>query len=182
MTFSFFPWLFGYSPCETIDTSYPADTKLPLSACDNNNQLSSDEKQQCIQSSQPTSEIDPDENAFLWQDVNPPVSLAHLAPSNKEQIPTSQVETDMAAPKEKSDDLNTSTSSLPYYNDVSGAVVVDWNGLPRFLSPQEEKDRQSSLERAVHEKMMGLPRTSDFAWATPCQGAPLPKYSPASEK
>ncbi|PYI27977.1 hypothetical protein BP00DRAFT_438799 [Aspergillus indologenus CBS 114.80] len=56
---------------------------------------------------------------------------------------------------------------LPGYNDVSGSVIVDWNGYPHFLSPQEEVARKLQLEAAVQERMLGLPRRTDFAWERP---------------
>lgn len=68
-----------------------------------------------------------------------------------------------------------SNSSLPGYNDVSGAVVVDADGYPRFLTPQEEEDRKDTLQRAVRERMMGLPRRTDFNWEA-SDGPVLPRY------
>ncbi|OOF98787.1 hypothetical protein ASPCADRAFT_204507 [Aspergillus carbonarius ITEM 5010] len=75
---------------------------------------------------------------------------------------------------------STPPTSLPGYNDVSGAVVVDWDGLPHFLSPQEEEDRKMKLQRAVQERMLGLPRRTDFQWEGSGRSASLPKYSPAN--
>ncbi|KAL4786842.1 hypothetical protein BJX76DRAFT_320367 [Aspergillus varians] len=74
---------------------------------------------------------------------------------------------------------SSSSTSLPGYNDVSGSVVVDADGYPRFLTPQEEQARKDSLERAVQERMMGLPRRTDFSWEA--SGSPvLPSYECAS--
>ncbi|GIK05572.1 hypothetical protein Aspvir_009685 [Aspergillus viridinutans] len=56
------------------------------------------------------------------------------------------------------------SSTLPAYNDVSGAVIVNDEGLPHFLSPQEEEERQVLLRRAVEERMLGLPRRTNFTW------------------
>ncbi|PLB39665.1 uncharacterized protein BDW47DRAFT_102876 [Aspergillus candidus] len=81
--------------------------------------------------------------------------------------------------------MSTSTnmaSTLPGYNDVSGAVIVDWNGLPHFLSPQEEEDRKIQLERAVRERMLGHSTRTDFTWERPYQGTGLPQYSPTQER
>lgn len=63
-------------------------------------------------------------------------------------------------------------------------MIIDWDGSPRFLSPQEEQERQSSLENAVREKMLGLPRKTEFAWARPdvSIGDGLPAYEPVMEK
>ncbi|KAH8427947.1 uncharacterized protein LDX57_005652 [Aspergillus melleus] len=82
----------------------------------------------------------------------------------------------------RSEPTSIRNSALPGYNDVSGAVIVDWNGLPHFLSPQEEVERKLRLERAVRERMLGLSRRTDFAWESPCQGTALPQYSPAKAK
>ncbi|KAE8145940.1 hypothetical protein BDV25DRAFT_59273 [Aspergillus avenaceus] len=68
-------------------------------------------------------------------------------------------------------------STLPGYNAVSGAVIVDWNGFPYFLSPEEEHERKLKLERAVQERMMGLSKQTDFAWSRPSHGTTLPRYS-----
>ncbi|EAW06609.1 uncharacterized protein ACLA_083020 [Aspergillus clavatus NRRL 1] len=71
-----------------------------------------------------------------------------------------------------------SGGALPLYNEVSGAVIVDQEGLPHFLSPQEEAQRKKSLKRAVEEKMKGLPRRTEFNWAQAPHGPTLPAYSP----
>ncbi|RHZ60645.1 hypothetical protein CDV55_101510 [Aspergillus turcosus] len=72
--------------------------------------------------------------------------------------------------------------TLPSYNEVSGAVIVDHEGLPHFLSPQEEEERQASLRRAVEERMLGLPRRTKFTWAKASRGPSLPSYSPVRYK
>ncbi|GAQ03164.1 hypothetical protein ALT_0485 [Aspergillus lentulus] len=73
------------------------------------------------------------------------------------------------------------STTLPPYNEVSGAVIVNQEGLPHFLSPQEEEERQVSLRRAVEERMLGLPRRTSFTWAQ-SHGPSLPSYSPARYK
>jgi len=77
----------------------------------------------------------------------------------------------------------TTEAQPPRYNDISGAVIIDWDGSPRFLSPQEEQEREIALENAVREKMLGLPRKTEFAWARPEVSieAGLPAYSPAEK-
>lgn len=71
----------------------------------------------------------------------------------------------------------------PRYNDTSGAVIIDWDGSPRFLSPQEEEERHTALQNAVREKMLGLLRKTEFTWARPDGRASesLPVYSPVKE-
>ncbi|KAF4247767.1 hypothetical protein CNMCM8980_006990 [Aspergillus fumigatiaffinis] len=73
------------------------------------------------------------------------------------------------------------STTLPSYNEVSGAVIVNHEGFPHFLSPQEEEERQVSLRRAVEERMLGLPRRTSFTWAQ-SHGPSLPSYSPARYK
>ncbi|KAH2663388.1 hypothetical protein KXV79_003037 [Aspergillus fumigatus] len=70
------------------------------------------------------------------------------------------------------------STTLPSYNEVSGAVIVNHDGLPHFLSPQEEEERQVSLRHAVEERMLGLPRRTTFTWAQ-SPGPSLPSYSSA---
>lgn len=70
---------------------------------------------------------------------------------------------------------------LPVYNDVSGRVVVSPDGQPQFLTPQERAERQVLLQRAVQERMLGLPRQTNFSWApvtspTRPEDEPLPRY------
>jgi hypothetical protein len=71
---------------------------------------------------------------------------------------------------------------LPSYNEVSGAVIVDHEGLPHSLSPQEEEERQASLRRAVEERMLGLPRRTTFSWAKTSRGTSLPAYLSGAHK
>ena len=71
----------------------------------------------------------------------------------------------MSATKEhKITSLPISSASPPSYNDVSGAVIINQDGKPQFLSPEEEVERQHRLQQAVREKMLGLPRTTKFEW------------------
>lgn len=72
--------------------------------------------------------------------------------------------------------------TLPTYNDISGPVVVGHDGILRFLSPQEVEERSETLQRVVHERMMGLPRLTESPWSpvqVPVQDdIPLPRYEP----
>jgi hypothetical protein len=73
----------------------------------------------------------------------------------------------------------------PSYNDVSGPVIIDQEGKPKFLTPEEEVERQQRLETAVREKMLGLPRTTTFEWhqgISAAQEIQLPPYTPREEK
>ena len=73
----------------------------------------------------------------------------------------------------------------PSYNDVSGPVIIDQDGKPKFLSPEEEVERQQRLEAAVREKMLGLPRTTTFEWhqgASTSEELQLPPYTPKEGK
>jgi hypothetical protein len=88
------------------------------------------------------------------------------------------------AAKELASTLNSPTLSSPIppsYNDVSGAVVIGADGKPHFLSAEEEVERRLRLEQAVREKMLGLPRTTHFAWSGPSTEQ-LPAYTPREEK
>ncbi|CEL04470.1 hypothetical protein ASPCAL05599 [Aspergillus calidoustus] len=143
------------------------------------------------------------ETQFLWEDINPPaeyLSQVQAPPSYpyNHSLPPSHISTRTEAeethtsPYPSARMLNQSqpglpsvpsNSALPGYNDVSGAVVVDADGYPCFLSPQEELDRKAELQRAVQERMMGLPRTTNFSWQA--SGSPvLPRYEcvPSGEK
>lgn len=83
-----------------------------------------------------------------------------------------------------------SKASPPSYNDVSGAVIIDKNGKPHFLSPEEEVERQQRLEQTVREKMLGLPRTTTFEWHQGISGTAqavsdelqLPPYTPRDDE
>ncbi|KAE8354646.1 hypothetical protein BDV28DRAFT_130568 [Aspergillus coremiiformis] len=143
-------------------------------------------------SAQPTKEIIParlepvfsstsQEPSYYWQNIDPPppsyqfqrrrASYHHRRRSSRSS---------MWRPMMYPNPISTN-SALPGYNTVSGAVVVDWNGLPYFLSPQEEEERKSKLERAVQERMLGLSKETDFGWSRPCHGATLPRYSSIKE-
>ncbi|KAL2815397.1 hypothetical protein BDW59DRAFT_166802 [Aspergillus cavernicola] len=76
--------------------------------------------------------------------------------------------------------ISSTESTLPSYDDVSGAVIVDAYGNPHFLTPQEERERQDTLQRAVHERMLGLPRRTEFSWEA--SGGPvLPRYEAGAQ-
>jgi hypothetical protein len=140
------------------------------------------------------------ETQFLWEDIDPPAeylnqvqtppiySYNHPSPPSLISAPSDAEATPypsstMLNQSQPSPSAVHSNSALPGYNDVSGAVVVDADGYPRFLSPQEELDRKAELQRAVQERMMGLPRTTDFSWQA--SGSPvLPRYEcvPSGEK
>ncbi|KAL4758483.1 uncharacterized protein BDW70DRAFT_152406 [Aspergillus foveolatus] len=121
-----------------------------------------------------------------WEDIDPPTTLLSLAADHSissasiasryqqstqteptAPVPTSNPTTTMLISSSRSP---STPSLLPSYSDVSGAVVVDAYGTPRFLTPQEEQERKEALAQAVRERMMGLPRRTDFSWeasATP---------------
>ncbi|KAL3453133.1 hypothetical protein BJX65DRAFT_265563 [Aspergillus insuetus] len=143
------------------------------------------------------------ETQFLWEDIDPPAEYLNQVqappnyPYSHPQPPShistrSEAEETHTSPYPSATMLNQSqpspptihsSSALPGYNDVSGAVVVDADGYPRFLSPQEELDRKAELQRAVQERMMGLPRTTDFSWQA-SESPVLPRYEsvPSGEK
>lgn len=139
---------------------------------------------------EPLSSSSAQEPASFWKDINPPAEHKYTPAvlaynSDKSSSPplaplSAQVQDQDAMDRSKPS--TTRNSALPGYNDVSGAVIVDWNGLPHFLSPQEELERKSRLERAVRERMLGLSRRTDFAWESPDHGTTLPQYSPAKAK
>ncbi|PYI02902.1 hypothetical protein BO78DRAFT_472291 [Aspergillus sclerotiicarbonarius CBS 121057] len=139
----------------------------------------------------PTTQPTTTTTAFLWQDIDSPDQttnyLLSVDDDDDDTLPsyittthltsTTAPDTDTDTDPEKIPAMlttttkqplhshpNTPITSLPGYNDVSGAVIVDWDGLPHFLSPQEEEDRKMKLQRAVKEKMLGLPRCTDFEW------------------
>ncbi|RAK90095.1 hypothetical protein BO79DRAFT_208409 [Aspergillus costaricaensis CBS 115574] len=136
--------------------------------------------------------------SFIWEDINPPAEyyLADKSTSTPPSPPptytySQQDQQQQSPPQDKESDptmIDTTTrsipvSSLPGYNDVSGAVIVDYDGFPHFLSPQEEEERKMKLQRAVQEKMLGLPRQTSFEWERPLSAGSaagwLPRYSPA---
>ncbi|GIC88066.1 uncharacterized protein Aud_004457 [Aspergillus udagawae] len=102
-------------------------------------------------------------------------TIAHFSTAHEERERQSALERAVQARL-----LGISTT-LPSYDQVSGAVIVNHEGLPHFLSPEEEEERQVSLKRAVEERMLGLPRRTSFTWAQ-SHGPSLPSYSPASYK
>ncbi|KAL4943933.1 hypothetical protein BDV06DRAFT_188751 [Aspergillus oleicola] len=128
------------------------------------------------------------ESQFLWEDINPPAGLEHLVSNQSEATFSasqslssaslhSQTATQTPTMISQTTSPEESSPSLPLYNDVSGAVVVDAEGYPRFLTPQEQQDREDTLQRAVRERMMGLPRNTEFNWEA--SGGPvLPRYEP----
>ncbi|BCS30206.1 uncharacterized protein APUU_80509S [Aspergillus puulaauensis] len=125
------------------------------------------------------------ETQFQWEDIDPPAEYNYLVSSNRSQTTLSATATphhhqqlsqvEIASTDPSMLNHSHSNSSLPGYNDVSGAVVVDVDGYPRFLTPQEEEDRKDTLQRAVRERMMGLPRRTDFNWEA-SDGPVLPRY------
>lgn len=121
-----------------------------------------------------------DEAHFIWEDINPPEGHVHSV----HRRPSTRRLQERSSPCERRGTHGvpfpeTSSADLPpAYNDVSGAVVVDWDGSPRFLSPEEEEERKARLQRAVRERMLGLPRQTEFDWARPEERSEtLPKYS-----
>ncbi|GKZ49181.1 hypothetical protein AbraIFM66951_001581 [Aspergillus brasiliensis] len=145
---------------------------------------------------EPESPSEKDTASFIWEDINPPAeyylaekttitppsppptyTYSQQQPQDKEQDPTMIDTTTKSIP----------VSSLPGYNDVSGAVIVDYDGFPHFLSPQEEEERKMKLQRAVQEKMLGLPRQTSFEWERPLSAGSsaagwLPRYSPSTKR
>ncbi|KAF7175469.1 hypothetical protein CNMCM7691_008570 [Aspergillus felis] len=150
------------------------------------------------------------EPAFTWQDIepradpNPPTEKDNLL-DMETQRQTSEVGNPLPPSRQAGATAHFSTAhdeererqcaleraiqarllgistTLPPYNQVSGAVIVDDEGAPHFLSPEEEEERQAALKRAVEERMLGLPRRTSFTWAQP-HGPSLPSYSPATYK
>ncbi|KAJ5200929.1 hypothetical protein N7449_005732 [Penicillium cf. viridicatum] len=95
--------------------------------------------------------------------------------------------------KHKNTPIPPSSTPPPAYNDVcGGAIIINQDGKPQFLSPEEEVERQHRLQQAVREKMLGLPRTTKFEWyqrasgisgmsgttGTESEELPLPLYTP----
>ena len=130
-----------------------------------------------------------------WEDIDPPTTLLSLAADHSISSASiasryqQSTQTEPTVPVPTSDPTTTMLTSsspspstpslLPSYSDVSGAVIVDAYGTPRFLTPQEEQERKEALAQAVRERMMGLPRRTDFSWeasATPV----LPRYETAA--
>lgn len=97
----------------------------------------------------------------------------------------------MSATKEhKIISIPISCASPPSYNDVSGAVIINQDGKPHFLSPEEEVERRHRLQQAVREKMLGLPRMTKFEWYHRTSGTtgpvseelPPPLYTPREDE
>ncbi|KAL4736487.1 hypothetical protein BDV11DRAFT_193715 [Aspergillus similis] len=132
-----------------------------------------------------------------WEDIDPPTTLLSLAADHSISSASiasryhQSTHTEPTVPTPNQTPIPTTTmhispvpspctpSLLPSYNDVSGAVVVDAHGYPRFLTPQEEQERKEALAQAVHERMMGLPRRTDFSWEASATPA-LPRYENAA--
>ncbi|RDW74628.1 uncharacterized protein DSM5745_07290 [Aspergillus mulundensis] len=120
-----------------------------------------------------------------WEDIDPPAfsptaprtptspTFSHYSYQATQNTSRSTMDAHSVSPPPSS----TSESILPSYNDVSGAVVVDSHGYPRFLTPQEEQERKAVLQQAVRERMMGLPRRTDFSWEASARPI-LPRYQP----
>ncbi|PYH37600.1 uncharacterized protein BO87DRAFT_352988 [Aspergillus neoniger CBS 115656] len=136
--------------------------------------------------------------SFIWEDINPPAEyyLADKSTSTPPSPPPTYTffqqdqQRQQPSPQDKEAMIDTTTRSIPVsplpgYNDVSGAVIVDYDGFPHFLSPQEEEERKMKLQRAVQEKMLGLPRQTSFEWERPLSAGSaagwLPRYSPAKK-
>ncbi|KAL4874094.1 hypothetical protein BDV12DRAFT_159007 [Aspergillus spectabilis] len=114
---------------------------------------------------------------FLYEDIDPPAKYSFLSQPQTyiSTSPPSYPDTRTTSSTMLTENQPQSPSALPAYDTVSGSVIVDANGYPYFLTPQEERDRKKRLERAVHERMLGLPRKTDFSWEP--SGSPVPpKY------
>lgn len=61
---------------------------------------------------------------------------------------------------------------LPPSGERGIAIIIERDGTYKSLSPEEEASRQRQLEQAVHEKMMGLPKTSAFDWHATAKRVP----------
>ncbi|GKZ32513.1 hypothetical protein AbraIFM66950_001982 [Aspergillus brasiliensis] len=150
---------------------------------------------------EPESPSEKDTASFIWEDINPPAEyyLAEKTTTTTLAPPSPPpTYTYFQQPQDKEQEqglptmIDTTTrsipvSSLPGYNDVSGAVIVDYDGFPHFLSPQEEEERKMKLQRAVQEKMLGLPRQTSFEWERPLSAGSsaagwLPRYSPSTKR
>ncbi|KAL5338839.1 hypothetical protein BJX70DRAFT_365278 [Aspergillus crustosus] len=106
---------------------------------------------------------------FIYEDINPPAQ--HSSPT----LPQTQTQTPPMLSDTHPQSQAQPHSALPAYDMVSGSVIVDANGYPYFLNPQEERERNERLQRAVHERMMGLPRKTEFTWEATGNPVP-PKY------
>ncbi|KAL4950288.1 hypothetical protein BDW69DRAFT_187493 [Aspergillus filifer] len=120
---------------------------------------------------------------FIYEDINPPAGLEHLTqtlstPHSTTNLHSQSTPTSTMLRQQTSSAPSTPSPHLPPYNDVSGAVIVDTQGYPRFLTPQEQQERENTLQKAVHERMMGLPRGTEFSWEAQ-GGQVLPRYEAA---
>ncbi|KAL4885291.1 hypothetical protein BJY04DRAFT_180547 [Aspergillus karnatakaensis] len=114
---------------------------------------------------------------FIFEDINPPAAYTSLSQAQIQAQLQSGLRTSKMLPQTQTQSQQDSESptSLPAYDTVSGSVIVDANGYPHFLTPQEEQERKARLQAAVHERMMGLPRKTEFSWGA--SGSPVPpKY------
>ncbi|PKX95370.1 uncharacterized protein P174DRAFT_439981 [Aspergillus novofumigatus IBT 16806] len=143
--------------------------------------------------------VDPSdqEPAFTWQDIepradpNPPPILEYfnyeLSPTEKDNLLYMETQRQTSARSAgtivhlstvpEARELRSALERAVQARMLGGAVIVNHEGLPHFLSPQEEEERQVSLRRAVEERMLGLPRRTTFTWAQ-SHGPSLPSYSP----
>ncbi|KAL2001529.1 hypothetical protein VTN02DRAFT_1645 [Thermoascus thermophilus] len=123
-----------------------------------------------------------DEAQSIWEDIDPPegIALSIARGSFAHPLQARTVSHVQPGKRDPSQEVSSTDISLspPPYNEVSGAVVVDWNGDSRCLSPEEEEERRERLQRAVRERMLGLPRVTEFDWSRPSESREtLPKYS-----
>ncbi|BDD56655.1 hypothetical protein MPDQ_000087 [Monascus purpureus] len=131
-------------------------------------------------------DINTDRDSHLDSHPNPPTGYdihqeTNQRPSRSEEEENQDQIMHVQAP-EYTNNTDDKEPTLPTYNDISGSVVVDHDGTIRFLSPQEVEERRETLQRAVHERMMGLPRLTESPWSpvqVPVQDdIPLPRYEP----
>ncbi|KAI9373553.1 hypothetical protein BJX61DRAFT_502173 [Aspergillus egyptiacus] len=150
-------------------------TKVRLSISRNHNTPKTKPARQHTHQTEPQSATPKPKSQPLtqWEDINPP---RHLSSLNNTQrlLNTSHPDDQETKPP---------AVSLPEYNDVSGAVVVDADGCPRFLTPREERDRAAALQRAVRERMLGLPvsKQGGFSWEVSARPV-LSGYEVSEEK
>lgn len=119
-----------------------------------------------------------------WEIINSPMSASTQSTNTTSPQLPSVAQDQATKTTTETKPKQITEAQPPRYNDISGAVIIDWDGSPRFLSPQEEQERQTALENAVREKMLGLPRKTEFAWARPDVSieAGLPAYSPGEKE
>ncbi|KAL4987666.1 hypothetical protein BDW68DRAFT_160718 [Aspergillus falconensis] len=157
-----------------VHRTTPSSTSIPLPSTFSSE--SQPQPQSQVQKQATWEEIDPPTTPLLSLAVDHSISSTPIASCYHQTAQPTLPNTTMLT----SSTTTTSTPTLlPSYNEVSGAVVVDAHGSPRFLTPQEEQERKDALAQAVRERMMGLPRRTDFSWeasATPV----LPRYEGAA--